>query len=149
MNGAYEQSFPKEKWILFECDYDGAKMKISKRAARTGKYGAEFVMCENSAISKSLKANPGEIFVFEGYYRGRITPGTACYATIVFFDKGGKYLGRKSSLFNVSEGDKFLKFICAAVAPENAGSAMVSLFASRMKGGDFLFVDDLSLKIIP
>lgn len=149
MNGAYEQSFPKEKWILFECDYDGAKMKISKRAARTGKYGAEFVMCENSAISKSLKANPGEIFVFEGYYRGRITPGTACYATIVFFDKGGKYLGRKSSLFNVSEGDKFLKFICAAVAPENADSAMVSLFASRMKGGDFLFVDDLSLKIIP
>lgn len=149
INEANEQNFSNGKWILFECDYDGAKMKISKRAARTGKYGAEFAMCENSAISKSLKAYSGEIFVFEGYYRGRITPGTACYATIVFFDKDGKYLGRKSSLFNVSEGDRFLKFICAAVAPENADSAMISLFASRMKDGDFLFVDDLSLKIIP
>lgn len=133
-------------WIPYECDYDGASMAVSKRAARSGKYGAEFSMCENSAISAVSKISEGGILIFDGYYRGRITPGTACYATIAFFDAGGKYLGRGTSLFHVSDGEKFLRFLCAARAPKGAQTAVASLFASRMKKGDFLFADDLRLR---
>lgn len=133
-------------WIPYECDYDGASMAVSKRAARSGKYGAEFSMCENSAISAVSKISEGDILIFDGYYRGRITPGTACYATIVFFDRSGKYLGRKTSLFHVSGGEKFLRFLCAARAPKGTQTAVASLFASRMKEGDFLFADDLMLR---
>lgn len=133
-------------WLPYECDYDGASMAVSKRAARSGKYGAEFLMCENSAISAASKISEGDILIFDGYYRGRITPGTACYATIVFFGNGGKYLGRKTSLFHVSGGEKFSRFLCAARAPKGSQTAVASLFASRMKEGDFLFADDLRLR---
>lgn len=129
-------------WRPYECDYDGASMAVSKRAARSGKYGAEFLMCENSAISAASKISEGDILIFDGYYRGRITPGTACYATIAFFGNGGKYLGRKTSLFHVSGGEKFSRFLCAARAPKGSQTVVASLFASRMKEGDFLFADD-------
>ena len=115
-------------WLPYECDYDGASMAVSKRAARSGKYGAEFLMCENSAISAASKISEGDILIF------------------AFFGNGGKYLGRKTSLFHVSGGEKFSRFLCAARAPKGSQMAVASLFASRMKEGDFLFADDLRLR---
>lgn len=138
---------PSPIWLPYADDYDGHTMLISRRAARTGNYGIEFSMCENSAISRTFNISENQVCLFEGWYRGSISAGTACYATIAFFGENNKYLGRKTVLFNVSDGDKFLHFVCAAKAPPKTLSATASLFASRMKRGDFLYADDLKIKI--
>lgn len=142
-----ENSAVNRRWYPLQFDYDGHYMRIKSAAAHSGKFGLEFAMCENSAISRAVKISEGQAVAFDGFFRGKISAGTACYATIVFFDKSGKILGRESSILPTTDSEKFSEFLAAGVAPQGSAVAVASFFASRMKRGDILQIDDLRLRV--
>lgn len=136
-----------DAWQHYIMDYDGVELNVSEETAKSGKRSVKFLMAENSGISKIFKISQNAKCVLSGWQKGYITLGTSCYASLVFYSKSGKAILRKTFIFPTSEGKYFSKFICAEKAPKGATYVSVSVFASRMKKPDYLFVDDLSFTV--
>ena len=136
-----------DAWQHYIMDYDGVELNVSEETAKSGKRSVKFLMAENSGISKIFKISQNAKCVLSGWQKGYITLGTSCYASLVFYSKSGKAILRKTFIFPTSEGKHFSKFICAEKAPKGATYVSVSVFASRMKKPDYLFVDDLSFTV--
>lgn len=137
----------KSPWTTIDTDCQGRRFAVSESAARSGKYGLLLSNCETSAIAQNFSVKAGEICAFSGYAKGDFSPGTNIYANLTFKNAEGNIIGRKTLILFPSS-ENFSKFLLMEAAPPDSASVNAALFASYMKDGETVFIDDLEFKIL-
>ena len=128
---------------VYNEDFENQRLGIYPEAAESGSYGLLFENCSNSGVGASLRVSPGDACRFGGRFKSELMPGSMCYATIAFYSGDGLCMGRKTLLLPWSSDGKFWDFYLSAVVPPKAVRADYSIFASRMKKGERLLVDNV------
>ena len=134
-------------WSVYSQDTRGLVAKISESAARSGRAGAEFSMCEQTGISQTFPISSGKHCMFEGWVKADCRLGAAPYATLYFHSEDGKILRRKTFVLPPSTGGKFARFALSASAPRGAVKVTAAFFAAKMQRGGRIFADDFSFFI--
>lgn len=134
-------------WEVYALDYEGAFMRIASRVAHSGKNSLEIGKAEISGIGKTFPIRENQTAFISGYFKGRLTAGAACYASLRFIDKNNKTLARKTFIFPAGEWNNFQKFAIFKSAPKGSAKVNFSVFATRMKDGEIIFLDDIRLQI--
>ena len=145
LNSCKHFSFTITNWKNFDCifstmhkDFENAYMKEEQGVLT-------FKNCELSGIAKNFNINPFDKIIFSGKIENVSTPGSLCYASLVFLNENNKEIERKTLVFNSQKDDN--TFILANIAPTSAKKVNISIYATRQKAKDILRIKNLSIKI--
>ncbi len=124
-------------------EFEDQRFGIYAEAAEKGNFGVLFENCSNSGIGASASVSEGSVCRFEGRFKSGLMPGSMCYASMAFYDKGNLCIGRKTLVLPWSSHGKFWDFYLCSIVPPKAVRADYSIFASRMRRGEMLFIDSV------
>ena len=132
------------KWKNFKDNFSTIEKDFENAYMGEHQNSLTFKNCELSGIAKDFIISEKEKIVFKGNVENICTPGTLCYASLVFLDEKKNELKRKTLVF---PSRKNIDFTLADTAPNNSKIANISVFATRQKIGDVFKVKSIDVKI--